>query len=193
MNEDNSELLARIGEARASGEIGEQEASDAESVLSRSDSVEVPSELVGEGGTAEPAKESEDLRAKLKDMTLPQKIKLAMFGNATARSLLIGDANRIVQECVLKNPQLRDGEVCDFAKNPNLSEYVLRYIANNKTWMKLYATKLNLVTNPKCPTDVSMKWLRHMRKLDLRKISKSKNIPQVIATTAKKRLAEMKG
>ena len=73
----------------------------------------------------------------------------------------------------------------------SVSEHILRSISNNKTSTKEYAVKRNLVTNPKTPPDVSMKWLKFLMKADLRKISKSKNLPQVIATTAKKKLAEI--
>ncbi len=132
-----------------------------------------------------------DIRAQLRDMGIPQKVKLAMFGNATCRMLLIGDANRLVQEAVLKNPQIQDREIYDFAKNSNIPENVLRRISDSKSWMKNYLAKLHLVLNPKTPSDVSLKWLRFLRSSDLKKIGSSKNVSQVVATAAKKRIADM--
>lgn len=135
--------------------------------------------------------ESLDIRSQLRDMGIPQKVKLAMFGNATCRMLLISDANRLVQEAVLKNPQIQEREIHDFARNTNVSDNVLRRISDSKTWMKSYIIKMNLVLNPKTPQDVSLKWLRYLRKPDLKRVASSKNIPQVIATSAKKRLADL--
>lgn len=91
---------------------------------------------------------------------------------------------------VLKNPKLQIGEVETFANNSNLNEQVLRYIADKKEWIKEYSVKYNIVTNPKTPPAVALKWLRYLQVNDLKKISKSRNVPQVVAVTAKKRLAE---
>jgi hypothetical protein len=77
-----------------------------------------------------------DVRNSIAKMKLPEKIKAAMFGNSTARTLLIRDSNRLVQQFVLKNPRIQLREIEDFAKNPNLSEQVLRLISNNPAWTK---------------------------------------------------------
>ncbi len=127
-----------------------------------------------------------DIRARIGDMTLPEKIKLAMFGDGTCRSILILDSNRIVPTFVLKNPKLQLSEVESFAANPNLSDAVLRQIGEGREWIKSYAVKLGLTTNPKTPPDMAIRWLRHLMKNDLKRIAKSKNVPQLIAITAKK-------
>ncbi len=134
--------------------------------------------------------EEGDIRTLIRDMTLPQKMKAAMFGNATCRMLLIMDKNRLIQEAVLKNPQMQEREVVEFAKNKNMPELVLRKISDAKDWMKGYPIKLNLVMNPKTPVDVGLKWLKFLRNNDLKQVSNSKNVPQVIATMAKKIVAD---
>src|SRR5258708_2469767 len=47
---------------------------------------------------------------KAADMTIPQKIKLAMFGNKTARTLMLREPNRLIQLFVLNNARITDGE-----------------------------------------------------------------------------------
>ena len=185
--EKDDELSGSLTELLESGDIAENDAAGIRQVLEGKDEIDLPGHLTSQH---EQTEQSEDIRAKLNDMTLPEKIKLAMFGNAVARMLLIVDANRMVQECVLKNPQLRDTEIADITKNKNVSEYVLRFVSGQKGWTKSYAVKLNLVSNPKTPPDVSMKWLRHLRVNDLRRLAKSKEVPQLVATTAQKRVAE---
>lgn len=131
-----------------------------------------------------------DIRIKIGEMGLPEKIKLAMFGDVTCRSILIQDSNRIVPTFVLKNPKLQLSEVESFAANPNLSDMVLRQIGEGREWIKSYTVKLALTTNPKTPPDMAMRWLRHLMKNDLKRIAKSKNVPQLIAITAKKLLQQ---
>lgn len=132
-----------------------------------------------------------DLRTQVADMLLPEKVKFAMFGNGNVRTLLVQDPNRMVQEAVLKNPKLQDREVVDFTQNPYMPKFVLRRISENRKWTKPYIVKRNLVMNPKTPPGVSLRFLRYLQKGDIRKISKSRGLPQVVSTTAKKIISDM--
>ena len=141
---------------------------------------------------AESTEESvRDARAELKDMTLPLRIKAAMFGDAIIRSILITDSNQLIQNAVLNNPQLRDTEIEAFSKNRNVDQNVLRMISRNRTWMKSYSIKIALVFNPKSPQDVALKWLRFLTKNDVRKLARSKNVPGAVNVAARKRLSDM--
>lgn len=137
-------------------------------------------------------KKQQDIRSLISKMNLPQKVKLAMFGNSIVRGLLIRDMNKLIQNCVLKNPKLQQGEIEDFAKNTNVAENVLRSIGGSSTWMKSYKCKLNLVMNPKTPIDLSLRWIKFITPDHLKLISLSKSIPQVIQVMAKKRLTDSK-
>jgi hypothetical protein len=192
MSDEIKEIIVKY---KTASDVAAEEIEAAEKVVIAPDSVDVPtafiqdkeqkSELVAEVDL------ERDIRSQLADMTIPQKIKLALFGNAICRSLLILDASKMIQQFVLKNPKLGMNEVEAISKNTNVSESVLRTIADSRVWMKTYAVKLNIVMNPKTPGDVSLKWLRYVQEADLRRIAKSKNLPSIITTTAKKRVAEM--
>lgn len=145
----------------------------------------VPGSNVGSERT-----ESSDARFQISKMGIPEKIKAAMFGNSTCRAVLIRDTNKLIQQFVLKNPRLQLREVEEFARNPNLSDAVLRTIATNSAWMKSYALKWNIVSNPKTPIDVSLKWVRFLNVAEIRRLSKSKNVPQAIVSAARKKLDE---
>ena len=123
-------------------------------------------------------------------MKLPGRVILAMFGNAACRGVLVGDGNKMIQLAVLKNPKIRPEEIETFSKLRTVSETFLRIISENKVWMKSYALKFNVVTNPKTPQDVSMRWLRFLSAHDVKKVAKSRDIPQLLAVTAKRRMAE---
>jgi hypothetical protein len=148
----------------------------------------LPPELIAERA-ADGDAASQDIRAKIAGMLLPERMRLAMLGNATCRTLLIADGNKGVQMAVLGNPRLQLNEVETFAKNKNLSDVVLRAIADNKDWSKHYGIRLSLVNNPKTPQDISIKWISYLRDSDKKNLAKSKNIPQAVALAAKRALA----
>lgn len=150
-------------------------------------------QTTAQGAQAPLEKRATDIRGMLANMTMAQKLKTAMSGNGIVRRLLIQDPSRLVQECVLNNPKLGMHEVEAFAKNTNVDAQVLRSISGRSTWMRTYRVKVNLVTNPKCPPDLSMKWLKFLQDNDLKLISKSKNVPQVLQVAAKKKISEKGG
>ena len=73
-----------------------------------------------------------------------------------------------------------------YASNHSLSEDVIRYIASNRGFTKLYGTKYALCRNPKTPISESMRILPFLREKDLTVLSKSKGVPSAIVAQAKK-------
>jgi len=186
--------------------VASEELEEARRVVSGTDKIELPEQAVSEpepvssvpptpAVAAQPTLmregDSGDLRNLIIKATIPEKIKFALFGNSTCRALLVRDHNRMIQQFALRNPSLQLREIEEFSHDTNMSEHVLRSISENPAWAKSYTIKYNLVTNPKTPGDVALKWLRYLNQPELKKISRSKSIPQLIAVTAKKRLGEM--
>ena len=64
-------------------------------------------------------------------MTVPEKVKCAMKGTREMRAILIRDPNRMVAAAVLSCPKVNEAEVEAFAKMGNVSEDILRTIAND--------------------------------------------------------------
>lgn len=129
---------------------------------------------------------SDETVINIRDMSMAQKIKLAMFGNKAARTTLLRDPNRLIQMFVLDNPRISDNELADIAKNTSVDEAVLRAVAGNTSWMKPYSMKLTICTNPKVPVDVTLKWFKFLTDKDLMNLARSKNIPQVLSTQCRK-------
>ncbi len=162
-------------------------------VIEGQDEIVVPNELLDDLTGELTQEQTENLYAIIKDMPIPGKIKLALFGNQTARTLLIRDTNKQIPQFVLKNARITENEILEMARNSNLDEAVHRGLANNPSWMKSYAIKLAIVSNPKVPIDISLRWVKHIQEKDLRRLSKSKNIPQVIASQCRKLLEKREG
>ncbi len=136
--------------------------------------------------------EYESLYFKILNMGVADKIKLATLGNKEARSILVRDSKKMVAVAVIKSPKITISEVESISNSRQVCDDVLRQIAGTKEFMRSYTVKLNLVNNAKTPVPISMRLLNQIRELDLRKIAKSKAVPQAIATQAR-RIAESKG
>lgn len=117
-------------------------------------------------------------------MTITEKIRTAMLGNAAQRSLLIRSPNRLVFAAVLDSPKLQDDEILKFSASRQVSGDVLRRIAMDRGFTRLYDVKLNLVNNPKTPLTDSMKFLTHLREPDVRKLLGNKNIASGLRNAA---------
>ncbi len=144
-----------------------------------------------EGAEEEEEEESRALYDKVKKMSIGEKIRFGLMGNLAVRELLIKDSNKLVAMSVLRNPGLGDKEIAKVASSRIVIEDVIRTIAESREWCKNYGVKLSLVQNPKCPPHIAMNFLKFLRAKDLKTLSTSKDVPTVIARTAK-RLATAK-
>ncbi|MCZ6781948.1 MAG: hypothetical protein O7G30_01430 [Proteobacteria bacterium] len=133
---------------------------------------------------------AENLFAAVQKMTVLQKIKLARMGGIEARGLLIRDRNKVVATSAITSPKISDNEVVTYASARNVSDEVLRLIANKGEWTRIYQVKLNLANNPRCPLTASMKFLNYLQDKDLKKMVKSKDIPSAISRQARRILGK---
>jgi hypothetical protein len=140
--------------------------------------------------------EDEDLQGNLfaiiQKMSVMQKVKLARMGGKEARSLLIKDRNKVVSTAVMGSPKITEAEVITIAQSRGISEEILRMIAMNKEWTKSYKIKHALATNPKTPQPQALKFLNYLQDKDLKALMKSKDVPSVISTHAR-RILNKKG
>lgn len=149
-----------------------------------------PPELIQEQEPAE-NEEEEELRSKslyslIQDMNVLEKIKLGIFGNGEARSLLVRDSNRIVAMAAIRSPKVTDHEVASISKSRSVHEDVLRYVANNRNWTRAYSVQRGLVTNPRAPQQAAIKFLNYLTDRDLRQIMRSREVPSAISVQARR-------
>lgn len=121
-------------------------------------------------------------------MNAGQKLKLALSGNKSARDLLIKDSNKVISMSVLKNPRITEEEVQKVALTKGTNDDMLRQIARNSEWVKSYGIRVGILTNPKTPLTVSLKLLDSVYEKDLQAIAKSKNVPNTLASAARRKL-----
>lgn len=154
----------------------------------------LPEDLMGDDEELpEDEEEQEALRQSLysqvQNMTVLEKVKLARFGNGEARGLLVRDRNKIVSTAAIRSPKIKESEVVALAKSRNLSDEVLRIIANTRAWTRTYQVKLALVTNPRTPLSSAIKFVNYLTDRDLRDIMRSRDVPGQISTQARRILS----
>lgn len=142
------------------------------------------------GETGESSEEkNESLVQRFQRLKVSEKIRIAMTGDKESRVLLIRDSNRMVQLAIINNPRITEGEVTSIAYSRNVDEEVLRRIANNREWIKLYQVRSALAKNPKAPLAISIKMVQTLPANELREISRSKSVPAAVANAAKRHIA----
>lgn len=123
---------------------------------------------------------------RLSRMNVAERVKQGFLGNKEERTILIRDSARIVQNSVLASPKLSEPEVETFAAAKNVSENVLREIARNRRFIKIYAVVRSLVNNPRCPLDVSLTLVKNLLVMDLKSLQGNKNVPDTLRKVATK-------
>ena len=181
-----------LGEEPDDSGPGLSDAEFASAMLMASGQGELAAQLLIKAGI-DPANEearSHNLTALISKMSVAQKVRLAMVGDAATRKILIRDPKKMVALAVLKSPRLTEGEVTLFAANKALSEDLLSIIGRNRQWTKDYATKKALVFNPKTPLALSMQFLRHLTAKDLKDCSSSRDVNGNVSRAAKRMIIQ---
>lgn len=138
-----------------------------------------------DGATTE--QKTQTFQERLATMTVPEKVKCATKGTREMRAILIRDPNRMVASAVLSCPKVNDAEVESFAKMGNVSEDILRTIANSRAWTKNYSVVLALVKNSKTPVAISLNLMQRLTPADVKKLASDRNVPEPLRLAARKR------
>ncbi len=157
------------------------------------DEDEIPDFMISDtafsGLTLEDAEEQrKTLQQLVAKMSVGQKVKLATTGNLEVRKLLLKDPRQMVAKAVLSNARITEKEIESIIQSNSSSRELIDTIANSRDLTKKYRVKLALVMNPKTPIRVALRFLDLIRMSDLKKIAKSRNIPNVIKVRAMKKI-----
>ena len=154
---------------------------------------EFAQELAHEGGpegqphaeTPEESQKKLTITQRIMKMSVAEKIKLATLGNKEARTLLLRDANKLVCMAAATSPRITDGEIVTLANSRTANADVLRYIYDNREFVRNYAIKISLVKNPKVPLPTALKLLVTLQEKDIKELARDRNVPQTVQAQAK--------
>jgi hypothetical protein len=126
-------------------------------------------------------------------LRVPTQIRIAQLGAKQTIFELLRSTKKAVSRAAIKSPKLKDSDAAKIASTTGLSEAVIEEVARRRDWTKLYAVKLALVNNPKCPLPAAARMLPHLREKHLKDLSRSKGIPSALNAQAKKLLSQRGG
>jgi hypothetical protein len=134
------------------------------------------------------------LLLQIKELPVGQRLALAKKGNKDVRMILVRDSNEMVALETIASSRITDGEILSVAMMRDVSEQVLRYIANNRKYRQNKQIVLALLNNPRTPVGVSLNLgINGLADRELTDLSKNKNVPGVISRIAKQILDRRKG
>ncbi len=132
------------------------------------------------------------LLQRIQKLKVGERIQLALKGGREIRAVLLRDANKEVVLTVLENPKITEQEIELIAKQKTSSDELIRAVAKKKEWLRTYSIVYALVTNPKTPIAIALKFIHNLKLRDLLMLERDKNIPGAIREMAKKIAAARK-
>ncbi len=129
---------------------------------------------------------------QLQEMTVNEKIKMALTGDKEWRTLLIREANKQINTAVLRNPRITEAEAIAVAQNRSSPEELIRIILLNRDWVKLYDMKKALVYHPRTPVQQAMRLMSFLSDRDIKELATSRNVTQPIINNARRMLSTKK-
>jgi len=123
---------------------------------------------------------------QLQEMTVNEKIKMALTGDKEWRTLLIRESNKQINTAVLRNPRITEAEAIAVAQNRSSSEELIRIILLNRDWVKLYDMKKALVYHPRTPLQQAMRLMSFLSERDIKELATSRNVTQPIINNARR-------
>lgn len=130
--------------------------------------------------------ESESLWARIQRMTISQRVRCALKGGRTERSILIKDRNKMVCAAVVRSPRITESEIETFAGLRNIDDEALRIIGTRRDWMQKYPIMLTYVRNPKVPIGVVLPLINRLNLKDLKSLGSDKNVSETARQMARK-------
>lgn len=143
----------------------------------------------GEGGDKPGAplrKKQKSLTESTRGLNIAQKMVLAVRGSKAVRLLLIRDANETVALETLFSPKMTDTDILAVAQLRDVSEKVLRAIAEDRRYKANRSIAWALLNNPKTPVAVSLTLgLNNLTDKELASLGRNRNIPAALARAAR--------
>lgn len=128
-----------------------------------------------------------NLQAFLAKLSVPQKVELAAKGNREVRTLLSRDPSGMVARAVINSPRLSELDILAYAASPLTSDEILRTIAESRTWTKNPRVVLLIVSNPRTPAAIAVRFMGHLPVGELNILARNRNVSVVVRNEAKRR------
>lgn len=123
--------------------------------------------------------------ARLRAMSVSEKMQLALSADRETRGYLLRDTNKALHLYVLRNPRIGLDEVTYAAKLSTLAPEALKYISEHKEWGHNPAICTALARNPKTPIPLVLRILPRVPAAEVRAIAKGTGRAQIVQAARK--------
>ena len=130
------------------------------------------------------------IASRVAQLTVPEKVELAVKGNREVRRILSRDASSIVARAVIGSPKLAEDDIVSYAASSLTHEDVLRLIAENRQWTANRQVVSALVLNPRTPPPAAIRFLKSYHTSELRVLSNNRGLSAAVRQEAKRLLAQ---
>ena len=130
-------------------------------------------------------KAGESTYARILSMDVKERIMVALKGSREERAILVNSRNRLVARAVLSSPKLSEPEIEKFAASRSVSDEIIRGIASNPRWTRMYPILVALTFNPKTPPTLTLRMLSRLSVRDVARLSRDRNVNPVVRRQAK--------
>lgn len=121
---------------------------------------------------------------QIRMLPVPVRLRLARTASRSLRNILVRDANPQVAVSVLRGAALSDQELEQIAGSRSVIQEVFDEIARRRDWVSKYAIASALVHNPRTPVAIAMRLLPRLSVRELRNLSRDRNVPDIVRSTA---------
>ncbi|OGL46827.1 MAG: hypothetical protein A2161_10065 [Candidatus Schekmanbacteria bacterium RBG_13_48_7] len=134
-------------------------------------------------------KKSEDLILIL-DFPLSERINLAKNGSPDILSRLIFDKEEKVLGSIIENPNVTDKIILALCRRRVIPNSILEEISKNSRWLRNYQIKTALVSNPRTPVYISLRFVKTLYRQDLANLIRDVSVPASLRVNAEHVLKE---
>lgn len=161
-----------------------------EHLLPRAPAAAAAEELAEEAAAAAEEKEPEGAAGltewEIRNLPVPERLKMARGATRILRNFLIRDTNPLVAMAVMEHNTLDEQEIEAIANNRLVPEEVLMEIGRRREWIARYPILKALVQNPRTPAGLALRLLGRLNIRDLRDLSRSRNTTAPVRAAAQR-------
>lgn len=146
--------------------------------------IDLPEEFEALGSETGPRGAADLSETEIRGLPLGERLQLTLGADRRLRTILLRDPHPRVALAVMRRSRLSDQEVENLVKSRSIAEEVLEEVAGRREWVRRYPILKGLVGNPKTPVGVSVKLVPRLAINDLRALSRDRNVPDAVRSTA---------
>jgi len=128
------------------------------------------------------------LAEKVRALPVSERVTLALKADLAERRILMQENNIKINEFLLRNPRLTEGEIAWMARNATSPVQTILTILHNKGWMNMESVRTGILTNPKTPAAMVLDMIPMLNASDLMKMNNARYLREDVKNAVVKEM-----